>query len=106
MQLGKDGEKSNGLGCLNPGWPNRGLPNRRTGSTMEEEMTAYYITRWKHPEKGWINSCYSQTPTKEEAEKQLEADKNYFYNDIEINLVRVTEEIITVVNGRNERTKK
>lgn len=106
MRLGKDGGRSNGLGCLNPRWSNRGLSSRRTCSAMEEEMTAYYITRWKHPEKGWINSCYSRTPTKEEAEKQLEADKNYFYNDIEINLVRVTEEIITVANGRNERPKK
>lgn len=64
---------------------------------------SYFLTRWKHKEKGWLTSTMENKPTKEQAEKQLKQDVNYFYDDIQIELVEVTERVIQTVRGSNQR---
>lgn len=70
---------------------------------LEAKMSEYYIVEWQHSEKGWMKSTLGPKPTKEEAEEQLKRDIGYFYNNIEIRLVKVTEEVVKTVKGSQER---
>lgn len=66
---------------------------------------SHFIVRWKHPNQGWITSTMPDRPTKEGATEQLARDVVYFYNDIEIQLVEVTETVIETRRGSSERGK-
>lgn len=64
----------------------------------------YYIVRWyDNQKKVWYKSTMQDYPTAEQAEEQLKADRAYFYNDIQIELVEVTERVMQVVPGNNKR---
>jgi hypothetical protein len=67
---------------------------------MSEE---YYVSRWKHPDKGWLKSTMQKQPTLEQAQRQYDQDRNYFYDDVEIQLVKVTEEIVATGAGLSRR---
>ena len=69
---------------------------------MSSNTIHYYIVRWKHPEKGWITSTFNKA-SKEQAEAQMERDVNYFYSDIPVQLVKVTERVITEMRGLQDR---
>jgi hypothetical protein len=79
--------------------------NLDSGNIEPEPATSteHYITRWKHPEKGWLTSTMPKRPTLEQAQKQFDHDRDYFYDDIEIQLVKVSEEIITTGKGLSKR---
>lgn len=67
----------------------------------------YYITRWKvkGSTEPWRVSTMPKRPTFEQAELQLKDDTDYFYNDIELQLVRVEETVLRTSQGTAWRGK-
>lgn len=68
-------------------------------------MTTYFKTVW-HDHSGNTHGWSTKLMTRAEAEKQLQEDKAYFYNDIRIELVEVTETVIETTHGNNQRPTK
>lgn len=67
-------------------------------------MEKHHIVQWRPPGGGdWIRSTLEDRPTEEQARRQLASDVGYFYSDIEVRLVRVTEEVVEEHHGSNER---
>lgn len=70
-------------------------------------MTIYYHVQWFNKEKNkWMNSTVPAQPTLMQAREQLQDDIRYFYDDIQIRLVRVEETTIEEHKGSNKRSKK
>lgn len=68
--------------------------------------TEYYTVRWKDPRDGvWHDSCLNSENTLARAEEQLKRDKAYFYSDIQIVLVKISEVVEQTVYGVNQRPK-
>lgn len=65
----------------------------------------YYITRWKgqDPKDEWHTSSMGRKLTEAQAREQLTNDIGYFYRDIEIQVVRVTEEVMEIHHGSQPR---
>lgn len=66
---------------------------------------SHFIVRWKaKSEDVWHNSASWRGPmTREQAEEVLARDKAYFYSDVEIELVEVTEAVVIKTNGSQNR---
>lgn len=62
----------------------------------------YYKVKWREPQTGrWIESW---GPLNEvEARKYLAKDIDYFYSDIQIQLVKINEEVIETHQGTSKR---
>jgi hypothetical protein len=65
----------------------------------------YYYTRWKAAKsENWYKSTtFSDEPTYEQAKEQLQNDMTYFYDDVVIELVKVTETVEVTTKGTQKR---
>jgi hypothetical protein len=63
----------------------------------------YYLVRWKHPDGRWITSTMGDRVDLAYAKEQLKRDIDYFYTDIEIELVAITEEVVSTHKGSQPR---
>lgn len=68
-------------------------------------MTKHWIVRWHHPDGRWLVTTLGAKPTEADARAQLRDDIGYFYDDIEIHLIEVTETVVETVWGSNKRGK-
>lgn len=66
-------------------------------------MTEHYIVRWRGKPEGKWNISWPNNMTREEAEEMLAKDIAYFYDDIEIQLVKVMEEVVSSHSGSHRR---
>jgi hypothetical protein len=73
-------------------------------NTMQQ---GYYIIRWKGPhDKDWhISWSHDSKMNITAARKRLADDIGYFYDDIEIQLVRVAEKVVSVRKGSNPKAQ-
>jgi hypothetical protein len=66
---------------------------------VSDNTRMYYRTRWKHPQRGWIESTAEEEATEAQAQQQLNRDIDYFFDDIEIEMVRISETVIKRLRG-------
>ena len=64
----------------------------------------HYITRWRAPNNPYRGTS-ERSSTMEAAEKQLKDDIDYFYDNIEIQLVEVTEKVIKTAKGSHPKER-
>ena len=74
---------------------------------MARPMTTetHYLVRWADPKEGRWRTTTCGEPTEAEAFAQFAADVAYFYDDIEIQLVRVELTVLQEARGANKRPK-
>lgn len=64
----------------------------------------YFIVRWLNPRNGKLQTSTMQDrPTREEAEEQFQRDVGYFYDDVGIEFVEVTETVTKTGRGTHPR---
>jgi len=64
------------------------------------QQPIYYITRWQDTKTGaWHISTMEGKPTLAEAQEQLKKDVAYFYDYINIQLVRIEENVVSEHKG-------